>query len=283
MQQVRLDPGLPGGQWACLRPLRGHDEQSLAHAGGAMAAVEFLDRLLVEVPGTSVGPGSAWQLAISDRDRLLAAVYASCFDDRVESEVACAECDEPSEITFSLAALVASVMTSTDSDSDPSVAGPDPAGVFSLADGMRFRLPNSDDQRAIFGLRTDQRRVALLRRCILQDDGAGHRTASDLSGETLDRVEAAMAKVGPTLDLNLPVTCHQCGAVRDGRFDIQHFTLAAFAHEARFLVREIHYLASTYGWSLREILDLTRDDRRAFVRLVAAERAARQRSTRNFG
>jgi hypothetical protein len=248
-----------------------------------MAAAEFLDRLLVEVPGTSVGPGSAWHLAISDRDRLLAAVYASCFDDRVESEVACADCDEPSEISFSLAALVASVMTSTDADSDPSVAGPDPAGVFSLADGMRFRLPNSDDQRAIFGLHTDQRRVALLRRCILQDGGAGHRTASDLSGETLDRVEAAMAKVGPTLDLNLPVTCHQCGAVRDGRFDIQHFTLAAFAHEARFLVREIHYLASTYGWSLREILDLTRDDRRAFVRLVAAERAARQRSTRNFG
>jgi hypothetical protein len=283
MQQVRLDPGLPGGQWACLRPLRGHDEQSWAHAGGGVAVVELIDRLLVEVPGTSVGPGSAWQLAISDRDRLLAAIYRSCFDDHVESDVTCAECGQTSEVRFSLAALVASVMSGGDEGRGETVAGPDSSCAYSLPDGVRFRLPTSDDQRAIVGLPVEQRRVALLRRCILHDGGGEHRTASDFSSEVLDRVEAAMAKVGPTLDLDLPTTCHECGAVHDVRFDIQHFMQAAFAHEARFLVREIHYLASTYGWSLREILDLTRDDRRAFVRLVAAERAARQRTSRSFG
>lgn len=285
MLQVQLDPGLPGGRWACIKPLRGHDEQSLAHASGAMAAVELLDRLLVDMSGTSVGPGCAWRLAISDRDRLLAAVYASCFDDRVESEVACAQCAESSEITFSLAALVTSVTTDARAGLELPVNGPDTDAGYSLADGTRFRLPNSEDQRAVIGLRADQRRVALLRRCILdhEDEGGEHRTPSDLSSETFDRVEAAMAGVGPTLDLSLPVTCHECGAVRDVRFDIQHFLLAAFEHEARFLVREIHYVACTYGWGLGEILDLTRDNRRAFVRLIAAERSARQRSVRDFG
>jgi hypothetical protein len=283
MLQVQLDPGLPGGRWACIKPLRGHDEQSLSHASGAMAAVEFLDRLLVERPGTSVGPGRAWQLAISDRDRLLAAVYASCFDDRVESEVACAQCPESSEMSFSLAALVTNVTADARAALKLPVSGPDAAAVYSLGDGTRFRLPNSEDHRTIIGLREDQRRVALLRRCILGDEDGERRTASDISSETLDRVEAAMAGVGPTLDLSLPVTCHECGAVRDVRFDIQHFLLSAFEHEARFLVREIHYVACTYGWSLSEILDLTRDDRRAFVRLIAAERAARQRSVRDFG
>lgn len=214
---------------------------------------------------------------------MLAAVYRSSFEDRIESEVACEACGESSEITFSLAALVASVMPSDESKPGESVAGPDTSGTYSLADGIRFRLPNSEDQRAVVGLRPDQRRVALLRRCILEHGDGEHRTASDFSKDMLDRVEAAMAKVGPTLDLNIPVTCHECGFVLDMRFDIQHFLLAAFTHEARFLVREIHYLASTYGWSLREILDLTRDDRRAFVGLVVSERAARQRAPRSLG
>src|SRR5690606_11469948 len=102
---VRLEPGLPGGRFACIRALHGHDEQLVG--GGAMAATELLDRLLVEVPGTSVKPGRAWELAICDRDRLLAAVYAAAFGDRIESEIPCTECDEGAEINFSLSALVA--------------------------------------------------------------------------------------------------------------------------------------------------------------------------------
>jgi hypothetical protein len=280
MLQVRLDPGLPGGRWAYLRALCGHDEQSLAQAGGGMAAVELLDRLLVEVPGTSVGPGRAWELAVSDRDRLLAAIYASIFGDRVESEVPCDACDERSEIDFSLAGLIASLATDADARSLQGVSGPDEAGVFSLADGTRFLLPSSKDQRAVLELRPDQRRVALLRRCILDDaESAAGRTASDISRESLDRVEAAMELVGPIVDLSLPVTCHACGAPRAVRFDIQHFLLRAFEHEQRFFAREIHYLACTYGWSLDDILRLTRDERRAFVQLVVAERAARQQRT----
>lgn len=280
MLQVRLDPGLPGGRWACLRALCGHDEQSLVQAGGAMAAVELLDRLLVEVPGTRVGPGRAWELAVSDRDRLLAAIYASTFGDRVESEVPCDECGERSEIGFSLAGLVASLATDAETRSVQGVSGPDEAAVFSLADGTRFVLPSSVDQRVVLELRPDQRRVALLRRCVLDDaESTESRTASDISRETLDRVEAAMELVGPIIDLSLPVTCHACGAPREVRFDIQHFLLGAFEHERRFFTREVHYLACTYGWSLDDILRLTRDDRRAFVRLVVAERSARQQRT----
>ncbi|PRQ09033.1 hypothetical protein [Enhygromyxa salina] len=277
MLQVRLEPGLPGGRWACIRGLRGHDEQALARGGGGMAAVELLDRLLVETPGTSVGPGRAWELAVSDRDRLLAAVYASTFTDQIESEVPCEQCGEGSDVSFSLAAFVASIDASEDSLREAGVVGPDPDGAYSLADGTRFRLPTSVDQRALLGEALDRRRLTLLRACILADqDHAEGRTASDMSGELLDRVEAAMELVGPTLDQHLSVDCHECGARRDIRFDIQHFLLRALEHEHRYLVREVHYLACSYGWSRAEILDLSRDERRAYVELVAAERAARQ-------
>lgn len=279
MLQVRLDPGLPGGRWACIRPLRGHDEQALAHGGAGLAAVELLDRLLVEIPGTSVGPGRAWQLAVSDRDRLLAAIYAAVFGDRVESEVACERCGETSEISFSLAALVASLEPSPARLREGGVDGCDEDGIYRLADGTRFRLPTSHDQRELLGLPPAQHRRTLLRRCVVADADEQARTASDMSSELLDRVESAMALVGPPVDLDLPVACHECGAERQVRFDIQHYLLRALAHERRYFVREVHYLASCYGWTLDDISRLSRDDRRAHVELVAAERASRQRKT----
>lgn len=283
MLHVQLDPGLPGGRWACVRAPCGQDEQALTHEVGATAAVELIDRLLLDAPGTSVGPGCAWRLAVSDRDRLLAAVYADTFGDRVESEVPCAACDEASQIDFSLAALVEQSTSEARAGFETLVSGPDAEGAYTLDDGLRFCLPSSEDQRAVLDLAPDRRRVALLQRCILEvEDEHARRTASDVSRETLDRVEAAMAAVGPVLDLDLPVSCHACGATRVVRFDIQRFLLAAFAHERRYLVREIHYLACAYGWSLAEILELPREERRAFVRLVTAERSARQRSTRSL-
>jgi hypothetical protein len=274
MLQVRLHPGLPGGRWACIRPLRGHDEQLVGV--GATAATELLDRLLVESPGTSIGPGRASELAICDRDRLLAAVYAASFGDRVESEIPCEHCDKGAEINFSLSALVASLATDEATRAEVGVRhGPDDDGVYQLDDGIRFRLPTGLDQRAVVGLTPTQARVALLRRCLL-DDQHGRRTASDVDEDTLARIEAAMERVGATIDHHFNVACQECGAEREVRFDIQHFLLRALAHERRYLVREIHYLAATYGWGLEQILGLTRDDRRAFVRLIVADRGARR-------
>lgn len=274
MLQVRLHPGLPGGRWACIRPLHGHDEQLVGT--GATAATALLDRLLVEQPGTTVGPGRACELAICDRDRLLAAVYAATFGDRVESEIPCEQCDEGAEIRFSLSALVASLEADDDARAEVGVRhGPDPDGVYQLDDGIRFRLPTGVDQRAVLGQPPAQARVALLRRCLLTDERDG-RTASDVDESTLARVEAAMERVGATVDHSFSVACQECGAEREVRFDIQHFLLRALDHERRYLVREIHYLAATYGWSLEQILGLSRDDRRAFVRLIVADRGARR-------
>ncbi len=274
MLRVDLDPGLPGGRFACLRGLSGRDEQALAGAGvEALAATELLDRLLLARPGTSIQPGDAWRLAVGDRDRLLAALYTRHFGDRIESQVHCRACGEGIELSFSLATLQASLL----GPREPSeLAGPDPEGYFELPDAPRFRLPTSEDQRALIGLEPERARVELLQRCLATDDRA-NRTLGDLEPATLERIEAAMASLSPILDLPLRVACHVCAAEQQLRFDIQTYLLRALDHERRYLVREIHYLARAYGWSLAEILELERDDRRRFVELVAAERSTSTR------
>jgi hypothetical protein len=64
MLQVHLSSGLRGGTWACLRPLRGHDEAAV-NGTGSVEAIAFLDQLLVEAPGTTGGRGRQvnWRFA----------------------------------------------------------------------------------------------------------------------------------------------------------------------------------------------------------------------------
>lgn len=281
MLLVRLEPGLPGGRWAAVRPLRGHDERALVEAAG-LAAIELLDRVLVEMPGTTVAPGRAWELAVCDRDRLLAAVFTQTFDDRVETDVPCLECDKGTQVSFSLAALLSSKQPDEPGKRSRGVAsGPDEACLYTLDDGTRFRLPTGLDQRELSGFDPERARALLLGRCVVADAEASQsHTVGDLSPEARARIEAAIEYLGPTIDEHFTVECQDCGAPREVRFDIQQYLLRALEHERRYLTREIHYLACSYGWSLTEILDLPRDERRDFVALVVAERAARRERSR---
>ena len=262
MLEVALLPGLPGGRWACLRPLCGHDE-AMINGAGSVESVVFLDRLLIDAPGTTVGPGRASRLAICDCDRLFAAIYLHYFGERIEGTSLCRACDEPFESSFSLCDLMASL----EEGAAATATGPDEAGIYTLLDGRRFRLPTAEDQYSVIGFEAEKAATALLERCMVEGDPK----------ESPEIIQTAMGDVGPVLDLDLEAVCPKCGSLQSVRFDIQTYLLRALAYEKRFLNHEVHLIAMAYGWGHDEILSLTRDDRRAFVGLIEADDAARRR------
>jgi hypothetical protein len=262
MLSVQLSPGLSGGKRARLRPLCGHDETFVGN-GSLVDGTALLDRLLVETPGTTVGPGRARDLTVCDCDRLFAAIYLKYFGEQVEGTVSCRDCREPFQVSFSLRNLLANLEAPAGRD----VVGPDEDGTYTLSDGRRFRLPTVSDQQSVLGLQTDAAAGALLERCLVAGDPT----------DNPHLLQQAMDGVGPVLDLDLDVACPGCGVSESVRFDMQAHLLRLLAHERRFLVREIHLIAVTYGWGYGEILNLTREDRRAFVALIQAEREARRR------
>lgn len=264
MLEVRLNPGLPGGSRAYLRPLCGHDE-SLVAPPYSTNATAWLDRLLVEQPGTTIGPGRADALAMCDCDRLFAALYLRYYGDHVESLVTCRACQEPFEVRFSLPELIADL----DIQTGPEVAGPDEEGRYTLSDGRRFRLPTAADRYHAMALSTREATAALLSRCVV--DGA------PLEESDREVLEAAMTKAGPLLDLDLEAACPSCSAKQTVPFGIQTHTLQALAQEKPVLTREVHRIATVYRWGYEEIMSLTREDRRAFVRLIEGERTGRRR------
>jgi hypothetical protein len=263
MLQVQLNPGLRGGKWAWLRHMRGHEE-AFVEGTALVEAIAFLQRLLVEAPGTTVGPATVNELAVSDCDRLFAAIYMNHFGARVESMVQCRACEKPFELSFSLQDLMRSLKDNAASKT----SGPDEEGIYTLGDGRRFRLPTIGDQHSVLGLDEEKAAAALLERCVVQGD----------PNQDPELLQAAMEEVGAFLDLDLVSSCPECDASQEVRFDIQRFVLRALAYERRFLLREIHRIAIAYGWKHEEILNLTRGDRRTFAGLIQSDREARRRA-----
>lgn len=263
MLLVHLHPGLREGKYARLRPMRGDDESSVDDGSSPFGGAALIDRLLVDEPGTSVRPGMARELAVCDRDRLLAAIYREYFGDQVEGTSACRNCGESFEVSFSLRGLLAGL----ERGGAPNATGPDADGIYTLKDGRRFRLPTTGDQQSVFGLEGAAGTAALLKRCVLTGDPE----------DNPDILTGAMAAAGPVLDVDVEAKCPDCGTSQSVRFDLQRHLLRSLAHEKRFLVREVHLIATVYGWGHGEILGLSRQERRAFAGLILAERTTHRR------
>jgi len=269
-----------GPRVAYLRELRGRDELDLADLDPASLS-EMLSGLLVDVPGAAFGPGRLDTASVGDRDLLVAALYARCFGDAVESQLRCTACGDVFEVRFSLAEEIATATrAAADVAQREPAAGPDGEGFYRLPSGVAFRVPTVADERELRAVPAEQRRQALLARCVRTGRaGSGARAGGEASadaGGVLDvtAVERAMAARDPGASPEIAVPCALCGAPQSIELDIVEFFLAAVARETPILAREIHALASAYRWSFQEIAGLSRRQRHAQVELVELEREA---------
>ncbi len=247
-------------KWAYLREICGSDEQSV-EGTGTVEAIRLLDRLLVAVSGTYIGPGKAAKLTTADRDWLLAAVYMRTYGSRIESTVNCAKCKAPYDMDFSLEELISHV------DSEAHQMEESSDGVFGSLDGCRFRLPTGEDECAVLGMSPEEAEKALLERCIVEPN-------QDYDPEAL---QTAMRDIAPVLDMDMDARCPECDHQQTVHFDIQYYLLYRLMQEKRQLAYEVHRLARAYGWSLNEILGLPRSVRRIYVDLVEAEIESQRR------
>jgi hypothetical protein len=250
--EVVLDLGGSAARVALLRELSGSDELGSVRSG-AVAASELLESLIVEVPGPTLRRQEIWALSLGQRDRLLAAVHAQHFGDRIESVVDCGSCRKAFAVEFSLAALVSATLGAEAMGERDQLA---------LGDGTRVRLPSTEDERAVQALAPAEAALELMRRCVPE----GFALADSES------LQALVAQAGPVLDLELPARCALCQKEQSIHFDIVSFFFASLRNERSLLLREIHRLAMAYQWSQEAILHLPRSQRRAYVALVEADR-----------
>ena len=274
MLQVPLNPGFDGPRLAFLSEPSGHDELACAEIEPWVAS-ELLARLLVERPGSALQPVDAGRMALCDRDRLVAELYRYCFGDQIESRVRCRACEKTFDLSFTLSSLLEDVVERV-REAQQGLVTAEASGVYTLSSGLRVRLPQVADEKALLAAPPDRALDLLWERCVLettpQADEVG--MAEPTSGARLE-AEQALEALAPVLSMDLPVSCVECGAEQLVEFDMVRFFLGALRRERTLLVREVHCLASAYHWSHAEILGLPRSVRRAYVSLVLGEREAR--------
>jgi hypothetical protein len=85
----------------------------------------------------------------------------------------------------------------------------------------------------------------------------------------LEAITAAMAEADPQAEVELSLRCLMCGNQWLAPFDVVSFLWREIDAWATHILREVHQLASAYGWSERDILALSPLRRRHYLELIA--------------
>lgn len=266
-------------------PLTGQEEELLSNAEKAVTAVlvtQILSRCVARIGGIApVTEEIARSLLVGDRQYLLLKLREATFGDIVLSTVNCpwSDCKQKVDIDFSLE----NVPIKTSTDKGPiytAELSPEAAYVDEHGDQhrkVRFRLPNGGDQEALSSLIETNESFAqkkLLERCIKKVgpfDVPGTDIISRLSPNARMEIAKHMDTVAPKVELTFDADCPECQRQFFLPFALQDFFVGELRISQELLYREVHYLASHYHWSEREIMQMTRNKRRKYIEVLAHE------------
>jgi hypothetical protein len=136
---------------------------------------------------------------------------------------------------------------------------------------IRFRLPNSSDLLAVERecANPDQAVRVLLERCVVEArEGGAPLPPGRMAPPAVELVEAAMQANDPQADIQLSLSCPVCELGWQETFDIAGHLWEELDDWACRFLRDVHLLASTYGWCEADILAVNPRRRRAYLDLI---------------
>jgi len=201
-------------------------------------------------------------LSIGQRDAELLALRERLFGPEMAGVTVCPQCGGRLDLTLNAAEMRSACAQEPEAGLALSVAGYE----------LQFRPPTSEDLAAALDFDgADEARNRLLGRCLLsaQRDGATLRS-DELPHEVVDSVSDWMARADPLADIQLAVSCPLCDHHWQAAFDIVSFLWREIESLAARLLRDVHTLASAYGWHERDILALSPVRRQFYLALLGA-------------
>jgi hypothetical protein len=228
--------------------------------------------LLLSVACPGVAPGDLARMPVGRRDAVLMELRHRTFGSALNGLAVCPSCGERVEVGFPLEALFAQHQMAPDLSLDPGQAETHKMSTSGYE--LAFRLPTSADLLPLAAnSRPDPQaaRQTLLEGCLLAAEHQGQPVpAADLPAEVVEALVARMEELDPLADVILPLTCPACGNAWEVAFDIVSFFWAEINAWGERLVREVHTLASAYGWREADILAMTARRRQKYLELAGA-------------
>jgi hypothetical protein len=204
------------------------------------------------------------KLSIGERDARLLQLREWIFGPRLFNTAQCPQCGERIEWEGSTTDLRLQAVGDADSTEE-----------FSLeVDGyrLRFRLPSSMDIAAVMAAAQNDSNTdttALVKRCVISADLTGKSCElADLPQHAIDALSQKIEKLDPQADVRTVLVCPECSNQWEVLFDIASFLWVEINNWAERTLRTVHRLASAYGWTEREILNLGPVRRQLYLGMV---------------
>jgi hypothetical protein len=196
---------------------------------------------------------AAAEWTVGERDARLLELRERALGARLDLVSTCPACEELVEVALELSTL--------------RVERPGGSGELRVDRAGRrlvVRVPTAGDLVEIEQAEdVDSARLELLQRCLV--DGGGDL----LEDEVVAAVAAGMADADPQADIRLALGCPACGAKWEEAFDPVSFFWQELDAWAVRLVRDVHELASVYGWSEEDVLAIPAARRGLYLELAA--------------
>lgn len=251
---------LARGAIASVESLSAAELLDVWERGRQQAPVErALTMLDAACPGLSRETLAA--LSIGQRDACLIALREKLFGKQLTSLTDCPACGERLEMSFSVLDISAS-------------SNAEPGNVLSFSQSgyeLGLRLPNSLDLLALAGCASPaEMRGRLFEQCVMSIRRQGHTAlTSEMPAEILDAAIEQIAHADPQADVQVHLTCPCCRNEWQAGFDIVSYLWSELHARAIHLLREIHLLASSYGWRESDILNMSSWRRECYLEMLA--------------
>lgn len=199
-------------------------------------------------------------MTIGSVDRQLLQFRQSLFGSRFDAIAHCPMCQGMVEFRFERQDLPENVASENDSSTRQL-----------RCDGvdLLYRLPSIGD---VLVAAEDVRdaRATFLERCVLgakTEDGQPLQP-SIIPPHTIQRLGEAMEAWDPMSNLRIDLKCPSCTHSWLSDFHVADYLWSELDSWARGLLKEVHQLASVYGWSEAEILALSAQRRRMYIEMT---------------
>ncbi|MEZ4618977.1 MAG: hypothetical protein R2867_26160 [Caldilineaceae bacterium] len=200
----------------------------------------------------------AW--TVGQRDRHLLEIREWLFGSTMPAVARCPTCGEQAEFTLTVPDLYYPAFDMTE-----------PHHFAAAGYQVTYQLPTLAHLTAV-AERTD-RRTAILTHCILDATYLGEPIESaTLPASILNAIATQMGEADPQADIQLDMRCPSCDTQWQTPFDIAHYLWRELDTWARRVQREVHIIASAYGWSEAQILQLSPVRRQAYIQLILENR-----------
>jgi hypothetical protein len=204
------------------------------------------------------------RLSIGQRDASVLALRELTFGPSLNAVASCPDCGERLEVAFQ----AGDVRAAPELDEPGSAA--DEFDLEHSGYQVRFRPPNSLDLEAASERFDENGCQSLLQRCILDIKQEGEaRSFDSLPAEAREALVAQMSRVDPQADVQLGLSCPACQHQWSATFDVVSFFWKEIEAWAYRILRQVHALASAYGWSERDILAMSPWRRQFYLEMVS--------------